>query len=383
MTSATRPPRTPRARIVRFLWCNMPRVALAALIVLVVALGWAIYQASNSIAAAKAAAISKEKPPVNTVTLRLAPTTIRDKINLPGAIEPWTQLRLLAKIRGTITEVMVKEGDHVTKGQVLARLEDDDYRIALARARAAFALAKADFERDKSIYAKGVIPTADLEARKTKMECARADLEDAQLQYSRCTIISPMDGVVNKLDAKVGLLLAVGDPIAEILELNRVKAVVGIPESDVSAVRGLDTIGLTIQALDNEKVRGTRRFLSPAPDSVARLYRLELEVDNSEGHILPGMFVRADIVKEEHDHVIAVPFYSVVSRNKNQFVFVERDGLVEKREVRLGIMEKWMVEIVSGLHAGDNLVVEGQRDVEDQQRVRVVKKLDSPGELTL
>ncbi len=373
MRTTTRPPQTARAKFVYFIWNNMPRFVLLMMIALIIFLGFAIFKEQEIIAANKAAAMSTEKPAVNAVTLKLSPTVISDRINLPGSIKPWTDLQLLAKISGTVTEMMVEEGDRIKKGDVIATIEDDDYRIALKRATAAFNLAKADFDRDKSIYSKGMIPTADLEARKTGMQTARADLEDAELQYSRCTIKAPMDGIIKKLDAKIGLLLSVGDPIGEILEIDRLKAVIGIPESDVNAVRNLDQVELTIQALDGEKILAKTHLLSPSPGTVARLYDMELVIDNSSGRILPGMFVRANIVKRTIENAITIPFYSVISRNDEQFVFVEKDGVVEKRNVSLGIMEKWMVEITDGLNSGDNLVVEGHRDVENNQQVRVVK----------
>lgn len=383
MTIQPRPPEKTRGKIVYFIWNNMPRFVLLLLIALIGVLFWAVQKESELIAANKASEVQQEKPPVNTVTLELSPGSISDRINLPGNIEPWTDLGLLAKIGGTIEEVFVSEGDHVTKGDVIARIEEADYKIALDRAQAAYNLTKADFERDSSIYSKGMIPTADIEARKTNMQTAKADLENARLQYSRCQIKAPMDGVIQQLDAKIGLLLAVGDPIATILEIGRLKAVIGIPESDVSAVRVLDEVDLTIQALDNRTITARKHFLSPSPGTIARLYDLELEIDNSEGKILPGMFVRADIVKKTVDNAISVPFFSVISRDKEQYVFVEKDGVAEKRNVRLGIMEKWMVEIPEGLSSGENLVVEGHRDIEDKQSVRVVKKITAPEELTL
>jgi len=383
MNIASQPPAGRRAGIVHFIWRNMPRCLLALMAALVVVLTFVIKKEGESIAASKAAAISPEKPPVNAVTLLLAPSSISDRINLPGSVEPWTDLQLLAKISGTVTELLVGEGDRVKKGDIIARIEEDDYRIALDRARAAYNLAKADFDRDKSIYAKGVIPTAEMEMRRTNLQTAKADLDHAELQYSRCNIVSPMDGVIKKLDAKIGLLLSVGDPIAQILEIDRLKGVVGIPESDVNAVRPLTSVELSIQALDGERVLGKTHFLSPAPDSIARLYEMELEIDNAGGRILPGMFVRANIVKRTVDDAVVVPFYSVISRNDEQFVFVEKNGVVEKRKVALGIMDGWMVEITEGLTAGENLVVEGHRDVENGQQVQVIKTLTDPEELTL
>ncbi|WP_136796821.1 MULTISPECIES: efflux RND transporter periplasmic adaptor subunit [Desulfosediminicola] len=383
METTPHPPHSTRGKVVYFIWSNMPRFMLLFMIVLIVYLAFAVKSKDESIAAGKAAAISQEKPPVNTITLELSPSTISDRINLPGSIEPWTELQLLAKINGSITEVLVHEGARVQKGDVLALIEEADYRIALDRARAAYNQAKADFERDQSIYTKGMIPTAEIETRKTNMQTAKADLADAELQLSRCSITAPMDGVIKKLDAKVGLLLSVGDPIADILEIDRLKAVIGIPESDVNKIRKLDRIALTIQALGNETIYGTTHFISPSPDSVARLYMMELEIENNDGRILPGMFVRADIVKSRIDNAVTIPFYSVISRNDEQFVFVEQDGIVEKRNVRLGIMEKWLVQITEGLDFGDHLVVEGHRDVEDQQQVRVVKAATSLEDLKL
>jgi membrane fusion protein (multidrug efflux system) len=239
----------------------------------------------------------------------------------------------------------------------------------------------AEYDRSKKVYAKGTISEADLESRKAAMQTTRADLENAELLLSRCTVTAPIEGVIRSLNAKVGLLLSVADPIAEILQIHRLKAIIGIPESDVTAVSHLDTVELCIQALDNTKITAKKYFLPASPETNARVYNLELQVDNSEGTLFPGMFVRADIVKQTVKNAMSVPFYSVISRNGEQFVFVEHDGLAEKRPVHLGIMEKWMVEVTDGLHADDRLIVEGHRSVEDNQKVHVVRNISDPGDL--
>lgn len=376
-------PKTSRAKIVFFIWNNLPRLVLLAMVILIFMLAGVIKKESALIASEKAAGIKQERPPINAVTLLLQPTTIRDRINLPGNIEAWTNLSLLSKLNGTVDEILVREGQKVKKGDVLARIDDEDYRIAVERAKAAYDLAKAEFERDKAIYAKGVIPTAELDANKTGMDTAKADLENAELQLSRCTITAPMNGMVRKVDAKVGLQLAIGDPIAEILEIERLKAVVGIPESEVSAVRGLDTVDINLQALNNRIISGKVHFLSSSPETAARLFRLELAIDNADGEILPGMFIRADVVKKTVPDAVVVPFYSVISRNNEQYVYIEKGGIAEKKSVKLGIMEKWLVQVTDGVKAGDSLLVEGHRDVEDKQKIKVVKAATDMKELTL
>lgn len=376
-------PNTLRGKTVYFIWNNLPRIVLLAMIVLIFILFGAIKDKSKLIAANKAAEVSQEKAPVNAVTVILEPTTITDRINLPGYIEPWTRLKLMAKIKGSITEVLVDEGDRVKKGDILARIEDDDFRIAVERAEATYNLTKAEYGRDKSIYDKGVIPTAALDTNRTNMQKAKADYENAKLLLSRTVITSPMDGIIRHMDAKVGLQLSEGDPIAEILEIDRMKGIIGIPESDVTAVRKLENVDLTVQALGDKIITGKKHFLSPSPETAARLYNLELEINNSGGEVLDGMFVRADVVKQQVDNALTVPFYSVISRNDEQFVYVEEEGVARKREVRLGIMEKWMVQVTAGLQPGDKLLVEGHRDVEDKQKIKIIKALENLEELTL
>jgi membrane fusion protein (multidrug efflux system) len=374
-------PKTRRSKIVKFIWQYLPYVVLLGLIVLLVFLGGLITRKKTRLAEENMAALAQERKPINAVLLTVTPTVIRDRINLPGVIEPWTDLELLAKVRGSVEEVLVREGDSVKQGQTIARIEDRDYRIVLSGAEAAYNLAVATLKRNDTLHGKGLIPTAELDVASTETETARAALENARLNLSRCTVTAPMAGVVERLDLKVGLYLNDADPMARILEVDRLKAVIGIPESDVSAVRKLDKVELSLQALGDRVVTGTRHFLDSSPDSAARLYRLELAVDNRDRAILPGMFVRADLVKEVAENSIALPLYSVVTRNDEQYVFVARENKAVKRPVTLGIMEGWQVQVREGLDFGEQVIIEGHRDVEDGQPIKVVRVIDDPGEL--
>ena len=381
--SEYRIPATKGGRVLLFVWQNLPRLVLLCLVALFLVLMGTISAEKTRLAEEKAASKTQGRKPVNTVLLELQPTLIRDAINLPGEIEPWTRLELLARINGNIREVLVEEGSVVTPGQVLARIEEDDYRIALDSARAAHSRAKADYERKKIMLSKKTLPVADLELSEAQLLTAQAAMEDAELQLARCAITAPMGGVVRRLDAKVGLFLSVGDPLAEILEMDRVKAVVGIPESDVAAVRAIDEVEVEIQALGDRRLVGRKHFLAPSPESVARLYRLELELANPDGDLLPGMFLRAQVVKTVVPDAFSIPIYSVITRNNEQFVFVVRDGVVHKQPVVLGIMEKWMIQAAEGLKAGDMLVIDGHREVEEGQPVNVLQVITDPKGLVL
>ncbi|MFZ5766971.1 MAG: efflux RND transporter periplasmic adaptor subunit [Thermodesulfobacteriota bacterium] len=371
-------PQTRRGRIVKQLMTNLPRLLLVALVMAIVVFAVAVKKEQARLTEQKETALAKERPPVNVVLLALSPGVIHDRINLPGEIEPWIRLEMLARISGTVEEVLVVEGQKVREGEVLARIEEADYRIALDAARANFDLARVTSERIRQLRDQDIVPVAELDKTENELRTARAAMENAALNLSRCRVVAPMSGVIRRLDLKKGLMLGVGDPMAELLQIDQVKAVIGIPESDVAAVRDLDTVEFTIQALENRRVSGRLHFLSPAPDNLARLFRLELAVDNGDGAILPGMFVRANIIKKTVTNAITVPLYAVLSRNDEHFVFVEKAGLAEKRPVTLGILEEWQAQVASGLAAGERVIIEGQRDVEEGQPLTVIKQVTAP-----
>ncbi|RWX49772.1 RND family efflux transporter, MFP subunit [Candidatus Electrothrix communis] len=371
-------PKTLRGKIVWFALKNLP-----GLFFILILLGAALL-VGQRVADQKAAhkeelknATAVENPPTNVVALELRPTILQDKITLPGIVEPWTKLALMSKIGGSIEKIFVQEGDHVKQGQLIARIENEDYRIALESAKAAYALAKADYDRNKTLRKKGISTQANLDEQQSKMRQAKAAQKNAELALSRCRVTAPISGIISQLNSEVGMVVnqMMPQPIAEILQIDRVKAVVAIPEADVSAVRQLKQVGIEIRSLDNARFQAQVHFLAPAPETLAHAYRLELALNNPEEKILPGMFLQANIVKQSKEDIVAVPLYTVISRNDEQFVYAVEDGIAHKRPVETGFTEGWQILIQSGLHHGEKVIIQGHRSIEDGQKVRVVKEL--------
>lgn len=323
-----------------------------------------------------------EAPPTNVVTLELRPAVLRDKISLPGMTEAWTKLSLMSKIAGSIEDIVVQEGDHVQKGQLIARIENKDYRIALDSAEAAYSLAKANYSRNKTLRGKGISTQANLDEQRAKLSQSKAALENAELALSRCQVTAPLSGIISRLNAEVGMVVnqMMPEPIAEILQIDRVKAVVAVPEADVNAVRHLKQVGIRIRSLNNARFQAPVHFLAPAPETTAHAYRLELALDNPDKKILPGMFLQADIVKQTVEQSIAVPLYTLISRNDEQFVYVLENEIARRRPVKTGFTEGWQILIRSGLRHGEKVIIRGHRTVEDGQKVRVVKELSDLNE---
>ncbi len=356
---------------------------LAVLFGAIIGLSGTIKAEKERITVEKKEAIAKERPAANVVLLDVKPSTIHDRINLPGVIEPWEKLSVLSKLHGTVIEVEVSEGEKVTKGQVIARLDPADFRIALDSARATNELAVANQNRLATLFEKGLVPRVEIEKLDAEVKTSKAALENAELMLSRCAITAPISGVIRRLDAKEGLLLSISDPVAVILQIDKVKAVVGIPESDVALVRNIKDVTLTIQALNNKELVGRTHFLASSPENGARLYRLELAIDNGDNLILPGMFFRAQLIKKTFKDAVTVPLYTVIKRENRQFVYVEENGVAQLKPVELGIIEEWRVQITNGLSIGSRVVVEGHRDIDAGHKLKVVRVLSDPAEALL
>jgi membrane fusion protein (multidrug efflux system) len=360
----------------------LPLLLLLVLILFAIGLGAMVKNEKSRLLEEKSNAVILERPPVNVVVQEMVPVLLRDRLNLPGMVEPWESLNILAEVRGMVAEVLVEEGDQVSQGDLIARLDPGDYENTRNSIKAAYSLALTNLKRLSGLHDQAIIAQSEYDSIKAEVESLEADLAIAELQLKRCSIRSSISGIVNELPAKKGLYLAVGDPVATVLDIERVKVSVGIPETDVDAVRRIDRFEVIIEALNNKKTIGSKYFLAVAPSSQAQVYRLELEVANKSGDILPGMFARVEIIKQEFPEALAIPLYAVISRNNKHFVFLEEDNVAEFREVRLGILDGWQIQITEGLKPGQRVIVVGQRSVDAEQKLNVVKKVTSPAEIT-
>lgn len=360
----------------------VPLLILLVLVLLAIVLGGRVRHEKSRLMEEKANAVIQERPPINVVVQEMVPGLLRDRLNLPGMVEPWENLDILAEVKGMVEEVPVEEGDHVNQGELIVKLDASDYENTRNSIKAAYTLALTNLNRLSGLHEQEIIAQSEIDTARAEVDALAADLAIAELQIKRCYIRSSISGFINMLPAKKGLYLAVGDPVATVLDIDRVKVSVGIPESDVAAVRKLDRFEVVIEALKNKMVIGKKYFMAVAPESMAQVYKLELEVANESGDILPGMFARVEIIKQEFPEALAIPLYAVISRDNKHFVYREEDNVAKIQEVRLGILDGWQIQVTEGLAPGQRVIVVGHRSVDSDQRVNVVKKVSSPSEIT-
>ena len=370
-----------RGRLLRFVWGVIPWILVALIVAFIVNMGGRITEKKAALEEEKKAALKKEVPAVRVITLTLEPQRLVDAINLPAQVEPYEEIWVKSEVPGQVIEVRVKEGQRVKRGQVLMQLDDRDFRARLARIEANYRLAKLNYDRTKALVRKNLAAPTKLDEIEAQLKDLIAQRSEATLALSRTSIKSPLSSLLNEIRAERGDFVGVGDPVAQILEIDTVKVTVGVPESDVAAIFDLEEADIIIEALGKRRVKGEKIFLSRQPKTLARLFDLELKVPNPDGRILPGMFARVELVKHTYEGALAVPLYAIITQGEERFVYTEKDGRAEKRKVTLGTLIGWEVHITTGLKAGERVIAVGHRLLDDGQAVEVIKNVDTPNEI--
>ncbi len=370
-------------KILQLIWKALPFIVVLVIIgIIILPLGKKITAKKAELAQQQSRQKSISKPLTNVVTLQIIPGMIKEKLSLPGVAKPWISLEVVAEIKGKIIEKITAQGYHVNKGDILAVIDKNDYQNSYDSALASYESALTTQKRLKALVKKNFVTKSNLDDADALVKTSKAGFKNAKLALNRCTIRSPMKGVVNHVYIENGKFLNPGDPVVQILEIDKLKIEVGIPESDVSAVRKLKFFNMTIDALENMTLTGEYHYLYKTTDSLARLYNLEIKVENLDGQILPDMFARVEIIKNQDPEGIAVPMYCLVNFNDKVGVYVEKNSIAQFTPVKTGFQTGWQIQILEGLNPGDKVVVVGHRIIEHGQNIKVIKNIMDIKELS-
>lgn len=356
-------------------------IPVISVFVLIVILGFCTGIKKKQVEESKKSGLKEGPPAINVVTMKLSSKSIRDRINLPGVVEPWVKLVVSSEVAGRITAKKSSEGTVVKKGDIIAVVDKSIYISAYNAAKASYESALASKKRLENLYSSKLSNKSELDNITAQAANQKAAMKIAALDLEKCNVKAPISGLIDRVFIEEGQFMDTGNPVASIIQIDRVKINVGIPETDVNAVTKLTDFDVTIDALDSRVFKAKKHYLSKTTSSLARVYDLELELDNKNGEILPDMFARVEIVKKEVKNALSIPLYSVIPDGKKNIVYIANGDLAHKKEIKTGIQEGWMQEITEGLEEGEDVIVVGQRSVADEQKIKIIRTITDPEEL--
>jgi len=276
-----------------------------------------------------------------------------------ASIEAVQQATVSAQVSGRITEINFDVDDYVKQGQVIIRLRDVQQKAAYDAAKARYDEAQKEFKRVKEIFAKKLVAKAAMDRAEAQLKSARAALDQAQEALEHTVIRAPYSGIVVKRLVEVGETARPGQPLMTGLSLNKLRAIVNLPQSMIYAVRAHQKAWVWVGEKLDTRVESSSLTISPFadPDSHTFLVRVNLPV--GEYHIYPGMFTKVAFVTGEASRLV-IPAKAVAHRSEVTAVYVkDAKGRLSLRQVRLGeTMPDQQIEVLAGLSAGENVVLD-------------------------
>lgn len=353
-----------------------------------------------------------------------------------GEVSASVELDVTLKAGGEVKEVLKKKGEAVQEGEVLFRLdtktillEKEKAELSLRSAQYQLDKQREDsrnetIETDNSIakteqslkdavkaynktlneYDLGTATDTELESAKTTMDNLQRDLDllkkkresldkvnpltnlEIQLESSRVSLAqiedtlanyevkAPTSGVLVDLSVEPGMTVQSGSKVGQVLKTDPVKIKADLTEASMKLIQGKQELNVYPSGESAKaKTKATVTYLSPVMSTSTKSYALELELANPELKWKPGTKVQIMLTDEEEENVIAVPTTSIVRDGSDTYVFVLAGEQAERRKVELGRLHETVQEIISGLKEGEQLIVSGQHQLKDKEKVQLAK----------
>jgi membrane fusion protein (multidrug efflux system) len=320
-----------------------------------------------------------EGVPVDVVTVRTGTVTVVREVT--GVVQGIRQSTLRASGAYKIADVVAREGDRVRRGQTLIRYDtviSPDHMARLDQVTEAYENAKRQVDRLEPLFEEGAIAESELDAARTALAIAQADLRNARLELE---VVSPLDGLATLIAVRSGDVVDVGDVVAQVAILDSVRVEADVSGEVVREVRAgapviLEERFAAGRAADRVDGRITRVSLGANPDT--KLFRVEAVLDNADGLLRPGLMVTVNAVIDRVGPVTVMPRLAIlgdesVVPGSTHEVFAVNDGVAHRRTVEVGQVEDEVVEVVSGVTDGDKVVVFGANRLKDGVKTRFHK----------
>jgi len=287
-------------------------------------------------------------------------------------IEAFADAIVIAKVGGEVREILAEEGDDVSSGQVLARLDGDRLRLEKQQVEANLRKLQRDYQRNVDLEDKGLISEGDFEKIRYELQALQAAFDLAMLELGYTEIRAPIDGVISERFIKVGNTIDTNEQTFEVTSLEPLIAYLHVPEREYRRIKPGQKATIDVDALSDASFEAVVARKSPIVDPETGTFKISIEVSDASRRLKPGMFGRIGIVIDMHANALQIPRSAIVESAGQSSVFVVSEGVVERRTISTGYAESGRIEILRGLGSTDEIVVVGQTSLKDGSKITVI-----------
>lgn len=318
---------------------------------------------------------------VQVIAEPVKPERIEEKISLVGTLAADEAVEIKNEIAGMIGKLGFQEGQLVQKNQMLFKIDDHKLKASLAQAAANLQLAQTTFDRLSSLIKAGAISQQEFDQARSDLDAKGAEVDLIKAQLRETLITAAFDGVMGERKVSIGQFVNQGATLTFLISQDPMKAEFRLPERFLGQLKDGQNIEVTVAAYPNEIFKGQVYFIDPQIDEQTRTALVKAKIPNPEGKLRRGMFANLDLIVNVHPQALVVKETALIPKGDDVFVFVVDDGnKAQMKPVKVGLRLAGKAEIVEGLSAGENVIVEGFQKVGPGSPVNMknVANEDSP-----
>lgn len=295
-------------------------------------------------------------------------------IETNGTLEAENEVDLVSRVAAPVVLLNVEEGDRVDRGDLLARLDDEEIRAKAGISRANLNESRLALERAERLHEASLISPEDYEQALTRFDTSRAQFESDQIELGYTEIRAPFSGLIIGRYVNFAEQVSPNSRLFRISDFDPLLCPIQVPERDLSKVELDQSAYLTVEAWPDQRFAARVLRISPIVDATTGTIKVTLAVE-SVGLLRPGMFASVFLKTETRSGALVIPRAALSLDSIGDTVYVAANGTAQRREVELGFQEGDLVEVVRGLESGESIVVVGQDGLSDGTPIRVLSAM--------
>lgn len=315
----------------------------------------------------------KENAKVKSVSIdTLVTQSFKHFIEVQGAVDAKNNIMVSPRSSGAITYMTIKEGDVVNAGQVIAKIDDSILKESMEEIKNQWSLANTVYEKQKNLWSQQIGTEIQFLQAKNNKEALEKRLKTLETQVAMTNITSPITGVVDKVNAKLGDMAMPGMGIARVVNLSQLKVIASVADSYLGSVRRGDAVVIKFPDLDKE-ITGRINFVSATVNPLKRTFDIEVPIPNVGGMVKPNQLATVLVNDKTSSNAVVIPQNMVQTTDEGDLVYVAlsegNKKIAKARKVKMGVNYNGNVEIISGLQAGDLIITQGYQELADGQEI--------------
>lgn len=334
------------------------------------------------------AQLSQPQPPATVTATEVEARRWQPRLQAVGNVQAVQGVIVNNEVAGQVKRILFESGDQVTAGQALVQLDTEVDEAALVGLEASLDLARLQLARNQKLLRDRAVSQGDVDELNARVAESLAQVREKEALIRKKTILAPFDGQLGIRRVNLGQFLDAGSAIVELEALDPVYVDYALPERLLSEIAVEQAVAVKVKAYPERLFEGRIQAISPAVNRETRNIQVRALVPNPERRLLPGMFAKIETLMPARENVLTLPRQAITFNTYGDSVFViessddqqasgEASGLiVQRRQVETGAVREQAVEILSGLEAGERVVLAGQVKLRNGARVEVVEDED-------